>query len=148
MAGTVLIWPRKIIYKDRSDANLTFNFVFDKVEGRWLIKKASAERYGQLYNTYWTINLSKISAAEAEKAFEGIIDGLARGETDQPYYSYDMDNIMIFDDSYPRDPEVYEAALEFTKAYYSYIEDHGINDRVCIPHPLHRLAVQWSIFSV
>lgn len=114
-------------YKDRSDANLTFNFVFDKVEGRWLIKKASAERYGQLYNTYWTINLSKISAAEAEKAFEGIIDGLARGETDQPYYSYDMDNIMIFDDSYPRDPEVYEAALEFTKAYYSYIEDHGIN---------------------
>lgn len=126
-------------YKDLSKENFSFNLVFDKEKGCWLIKEASAEKYKELFERENWITLATISPEEARTAFEGIIGGLAQGNIDQPYYSFDMEDIMIFDDNYPHDPVVYEAALEFTKAYYSYVEDHGYSVDIPADYPYRAL---------
>jgi len=126
-------------YKDLSKENFSFNLVFDKEEGCWLIKEASAEKYKELFERENWITLATISPEEARTAFEGIIGGLAQGNIDQPYYSFDMEDIMIFDDNYPHDPVVYEAALEFTKAYYSYIAEQGYSVDIPDDYPYRAL---------
>jgi hypothetical protein len=126
-------------YKDLSDTNLTFNYVFDEDEGRWLIKKVSAEKYGDLYDSYGLINIASISAEEARKAFEGIIDGLAMGILDQPYYSFNLEEVRVLDDTDLDNPYINEAAKEFVKAYYSYIAAQGYSIDIPDDYPYRAL---------
>ena len=126
-------------YKDLSDTYLTFNYVFDEDEGRWLIKKVSAEKYGNLYDSYWLINIASISAEEAREGFEGIIDGLAMGNLEQPYYSFDLADVRVLDDTDLDDPYVNEAAKEFVKAYYSYIAEQGYSVDIPDDYPYRAL---------
>ena len=126
-------------YDDMSTANLTFNYVFDEDEGRWMIKKVSAEKYGDLYDSYWLINIASISAEEARAGFEGIITGLAQGKLDQPDYSFDLHDVRLFDEADFDNSCVNEAAAEFTKAYYAYIDDHGYSVDIPDDYPYRAL---------
>ena len=113
-------------YDDLSTAHLSLNFVFDDDEGKWLIKEASAEKYKELFRSDYWIELAMISAEEARDAFEGIIGGLAQGNLEQEYFSLSLDDIRLFEDESENNDVINEAALEFTKAYYKYIEEHYV----------------------
>lgn len=133
-------------YEDRDIANLTFNYIFDEDEGRWLIKEASAEKYSELYGSYWAVNISSISAEEAKAGFNGIIDGLALGNLDQPLYTFDLADVRIFDESDIDNPVINEAAEEFVKAYYSYVRDHGYSVDIPDDYP-YRALISGSVPS-
>ena len=126
-------------YDDLSKANLSLSFVFDDDEGKWLIKEASAEKYQELFRYEYWIELAMISAEEAREGFEGIIDGLAMGNLEQPYYSFDLADVRVLDDTDLDDPYVNEAAKEFVKAYYSYIAEQGYSVDIPDDYPYRAL---------
>lgn len=112
-------------YDDMETANLSFSFVYDKDEGRWLIKESSAEKYEKLFSyTYW-IYLAAISEDQAMEIFSGVISGLAEGNLNQPYFELGIDDFKIFYGTGYDFADNDDAVLEFAKAYYSYILDHG-----------------------
>ena len=104
-----------------STTNLTLRYHYDKDLGRWLIDDASAEKYEHLFHDAFWISLAKLSVKEAKDAFENLIPGLANGEFEQDYYTFCLENAMIFGDGDSEDPAIREAATEFVKSYYSYI---------------------------
>lgn len=114
-------------YGDRDTKYVTLYFVFDDDDGRWLIKESSADKYKELFSAYYWISLASMSGDEAKAAFEGVIDGLARGELEQEYFIFYPDSVRVFDDGLYEGPNMDDAVMEFIKAYYSYIVDQGIN---------------------
>ena len=113
-----------------STTNLTLRYHYDKDLGRWLIDDASAEKYEHLFHDAFWISLAKLSVKEAKDAFENLIPGLANGEFEQDYYTFCLENAMIFGDGDSEDPAIREAATEFVKSYYSYIVEQGIEVKI------------------
>ena len=113
-------------YSDLETENLTLNFVFDEDEGRWLIKQSSAEKYFEIFDRPYLLNIVSSSADDADDIFNEVYEHLAQGEFDLSYYSFDINEMRIFDERESDDPAVVEAAAEFAKAYFKYIVDHGI----------------------
>ena len=113
-----------------STTNLTLRYHYDKDLGRWLIDDASAEKYEHLFHDAFWISLAKLSVKEAKDAFENLIPGLASGEFEQDYYTFCLENAIIFGDGDSEDPAIREAATEFVKSYYSYIVEQGIEVKI------------------
>lgn len=113
-----------------STTNLTLRYYYDKDLDRWLIDDASAEKYEHLFNDAFWITMAKLSVKDAKDAFESLIPGLAGGEFEQDYYTFYLENAMIFGDGGSDDPAVREAATEFVKAYYLYVVDHGVEVKI------------------
>lgn len=124
-------------FEDREIKTLSFNYIFDEDEGKWLIKENSAARYKELFSYYYWISIAAISGDEVIEAFEGLFNGLAKGETDQKYYTFDPEEVRVFDDGEFESPELEDAVTEFIKAYYSFIVDHGIQYSYSDDYPYH-----------
>ena len=109
-----------------STANLSFSYVFDEDEGQWKLRENSADKYSKLLKTSTALRIASMTADEAKAAFESVIPGLAKGELEQKHYGYSIYNVRLFDDGNEDDQTINDAALEFLKAYFGYIEDHGL----------------------
>ena len=132
-------------YDDLTTGNLTLNFVFDESEGRWLIKESSARKYKELFNSGYFFNIASISAEEADKIFNEVLERFASGEFELPYYSLDVYDMRVFDEGEYDSPVIKEALEEFTKAYFKYIVDHGYSfDRVSDYIPYEIVLHGWA----
>lgn len=123
-------------YKDRADTNLTLNFKYDKDEDLWTVKKASAAKYMELFDFTYILNVASISKEEAAKAFADVFPAIAGGQFNQPFYSFNLYDVRVFDDKIIDNTLLLEAVEAFAKAYFGYIADHGIelnekNDDLC-----------------
>ena len=116
-------------YKDLEDKNLTLSFEYDNEENRWVIKKASAEKYEDLFERSYLIKAVQITSEEAIDGVINIYTGLAGGQTEftDPVYSFDTLSVRVFDDGDGYSDTINEAAEEFTKAYFEYITDRGLS---------------------
>ena len=113
--------------KKTKDVKFTLNFVFDKDEDQWIVKKASAEKYMQLFDDAYLLSFGSMSANEAMEIFLGLFEGFAAGNFTQQYYTLDLFDMRVFESSDSEDQIITDAVTEFTKAYFKYIVDHGIN---------------------
>jgi len=124
-------------YDDMKSANLSLNFVFDEDDGQWKLKESSADKYCKLFRYSMMLRLASMTADEAKAAFENIFPGLAKGELNQKYFKYDLDNVRVFDDWEEDDQEINDAAMEFLKAYFGYIAEHGLKYNYGVDDPYH-----------
>lgn len=113
-------------YGKRNTKTLSFNFVFDESEGKWLIEKKSAEKYLNMYSNAEKIILSSLSADDTNKIFNEAFGLYAQGIFDQPVSALDINIVRVFDNDPFSDPIVIEGAREFAKAFFKYVVDHGI----------------------
>ena len=112
-------------YDELKTCNMTFSLVNSDGK-KWRIKDRSIERYQDMMDDIYWINITKVSDDDAMKAFNDLIPGFAKGELEQEYYTLALDSVMIFNEGYSDDPVIRDAAMEFCKSYYQYIVDHGI----------------------
>ena len=113
-------------YDELKTCNMTFSLVNSDGK-KWRIKDRSIERYQDMMDDIYWINITKVSDDDAMKAFNDLIPGFAKGELEQEYYTLALDTVMIFNEGYSDDPVIRDAAMEFCKSYYQYIVDHGID---------------------
>ena len=113
-------------YKDLEEKSFTFNYQYDDEEGRWLIKKTTADKYLEMFNQPYYLYLVQFSPSEAADIVQGVFDGFAEGEFEQDIYTFDIFRNRVFDDCFEDSPKVNEAAEEFFRAYFRYIVDRGI----------------------
>lgn len=112
-------------YDELKTSNMTFSLV-NRDGKKWQIQAKSIDRYQDLMDNIFWINVANVSEDVAFKAFGDIIPGLANGELEQEYYTFSLDTVMIFNEGYSDDPVIRDAAMEFCKSYYQYINNHGI----------------------
>ena len=113
-------------YKDRQKMTLTMNFVYDEDEGQWLVKKASADKYMDKFNSPYYLNVVEMTADDAAKVIEDFFLNLADGELDQSICTLYPEDFSFIINEYEDDPAVDEAKIEFIKAYFGYMADNGI----------------------
>lgn len=113
-------------YEDREKMTLTINFVYDEDEGEWLIKKASADKYMEKFNSPYYLNVVEQTSEDSAKMIEDFFMNLAEGELEQPLCTLYPEDFSIISNQYEDDPAVDEAKIEFIKAYFGYMADNGI----------------------
>ena len=115
----------------RISYNVSLDYVFDEGENCWLVKNSSATEFMDCFDPAKTdhlyfLDLAFFSAEEANEIFKEIYEGFAQGQFEQPLYTLSMNDMRVFDMHFYNDEIVYEAAEKFSKAYFKYIVDHGI----------------------
>ena len=120
-------------YTDRVTYNISLDYVFDEGGNCWLVKNSSAEKYMDCFNPGkndqdhpYFLDVAFFSTEEANGIFRNIYEGLAEGQFEQPLYTLNINDMRAFDMHFYNGEIVYEAAEEFTKAYFRFIVDHGI----------------------
>ena len=122
-------------YKDRKTVNLTFKYIYDEEEDRWIIKERTADKYEDFFDMSFFIHVVKITPDEALELFTDIIEGFAKGQFEQPAYKLHLEDIRSFDDEVYNEPILKEAIEEFTKAYFTYVVEHGFTFEVKDDYP-------------
>ena len=113
-------------FDSREKTNITMNFVLDETTGTWLIKKNSAEKYFELINQTYLLNIAPMPEEAFYELTTGVFESFAEGNFETPYFTIDMNEVRVFDDFASDEQILVDAAEEFAKAYFTYIVDHGL----------------------
>ena len=112
-------------YENRSTANFTFNFVRDD-EGNWKIKDTTAERYEDLFNHQYVLSVIALSKEQSKQECKSVFEKLARGEFNQLMFTYDINEMEVFNSWGRNEKNINDAISEFAKAYFAFVVEHGI----------------------